>query len=75
MDLVKALPLQLLHGLLHLQLVYGGGAHQGTFTVEGGHPTLIHVIEVIAAHLFSPQSHGRDLMRFGRVHPTPVHAE
>ena len=50
-DLVPALQLQLLHHALHLVLGDAGHAAEGALAVEVAQPPLVHIVQVVGAHL------------------------
>ena len=74
-DLLPALPLQLLDGPLHLRLGQVGLPGPGAFPVESGQPVLVDVVEVVGAHLLGPQHHRGHLVGLHLVATAGVHAD
>ena len=75
MDLIPTLPLHLLHGSLHLRLGDGVEAAESPLAIESLKPGLVHVVQVIAAHLFRAEHHGGHLVSLGPVRAGGVHAD
>ena len=74
-DLLPALPLQLLHASLHLRLCQVALPCPRALSVEGVQPVLVNIVEVVGADLLSSEYHGSHLVGLHLVAAAGVHAD
>ena len=74
-DLLPALPLQLLHASLHLRLSQVALPCPCPLSIEGVQPVLVNIVEVVGAHLLSSEHHRGHLVGLHLVAAAGVHAD